>query len=164
MNEPFHSADVWIDGPARLLVGLDRDRLGSRLAGAAGLLHPHVRRVSIRLVDDAEMTRLHEQHMGKLCTTDVLTFPMSEPGEPIEADLVICLDEARRRATDLGHDAEREVLLYALHGLLHCAGFDDRDEGSAAKMHAEEDRILHTIGVGATYGAAGQASPRGACS
>jgi ssRNA-specific RNase YbeY (16S rRNA maturation enzyme) len=47
---------------------------------------------------------------------------------------------------------EREVLLYALHGILHCAGFDDRTPQDFEAMHAEEDRILLAIDVGATFG------------
>lgn len=97
------------------------------------------------------MARLHDRYKGEARTTDVLTFPLSEPDEPIEADIVICLDEAARRAADFGHPIERELLLYALHGLLHCAGFDDHDDIGAAAMHSEEDRILQFIGVGATF-------------
>jgi len=162
MNESSHPPDVWIDGPARLLAGVDRERLRSRLAEAARHLQRPIRRAAIRLVDDDEMARLHDRHMGVRSPTDVLTFDMAQPGGPIEADLVICVDEARRIAAELGHDVEREVLLYALHGLLHCAGFDDQDEPGAAAMHAEEDRILRLIGVGPTYDAGGRPAVRGA--
>ena len=38
-----------------------------------------------------------------------------------------------------------------VHGILHCCGFDDHDEESHQKMHAEEDRILNAIGVGTVW-------------
>ena len=47
----------------------------------------------------------------------------------------------------------------ALHGVLHCTGFDDRDAAGAAAMHAEEDRILGAIGVGATFGRGAGGAP-----
>ena len=69
----------------------------------------------------------------------------------IEADVVVCVDEAARRSAELGHSLERELLLYALHGVLHCAGFDDQTDEGFEAMHAEEDRILSVIGVGPTF-------------
>jgi probable rRNA maturation factor len=76
---------------------------------------------------------------------------MSSPGEPIDADVACCLDEAERRADSLGHERARELVLYALHGLLHVAGFDDHDEESFQRMHAEEDRLLESVGLGAIF-------------
>ncbi len=77
----------------------------------------------------------------------------------MEADIVVCADEAARRATEFDdsvagpvvHPVEQELLLYALHGVLHCAGFDDHTRQGFNAMHAEEDRILSAIGVGATF-------------
>jgi len=110
-----------------------------------------VERIGLRLVNDAAMTALHASWCDLDSTTDVLTFPMSGPDEPIDVDIAICLDEARRQATIRGHAVEREVLLYAIHGVLHVVGHDDHDPDSFERMHAEEDRILEAIGVGRTY-------------
>lgn len=107
---------------------------------------PALRRLTVRLVDDAEMTRLHARHMDDPTTTDVLTFVDGD-----EADVAVCVDEARRRAAELGHDLRRELLLYGLHGLLHAVGFDDRTPEDFTRMHAEEDRLLAAVGVGATF-------------
>ncbi len=110
-----------------------------------------VARASFRIVDDAEMSTLHERHSKIAGTTDVLTFPWASPPEPIEVDVAICHDEAKRRAAELGHSVDREVILYAVHGLLHAAGFTDDAADAHAAMHAEEDRLLEAIGVGATF-------------
>ncbi len=108
-------------------------------------------RYTVEIVDDARMQLLHQRWHGDPSTTDVLTFPMSREGEPIDADVACCLDEAERRAGRLGHDRARELVLYALHGLLHIAGHDDHDEESYARMHAEEDRLLELVGLGAVF-------------
>ena len=110
-----------------------------------------VARASFRIVGDAEMSTLHERHSKIVGTTDVLTFPWASPPEPIEVDVAICHDEAKRRAAELGHSVDREVILYAVHGLLHAAGFTDEATDAHAAMHAEEDRLLEAIGVGATF-------------
>jgi probable rRNA maturation factor len=120
----------------------------------------------VRLVGDEEMSALHERHSGVPGTTDVLTFDLSEgagAGERVlDADVVLCVDEARRRAAELGHTPARELLLYGVHAALHCLGHDDHDEAGAARMHAEEDRVLTAIGVGAVYAARAKAGAEGA--
>lgn len=132
---------------------IDLEWLRDRFARAAAMAGRPLARVTACLRSDAEMIRLHKAHCGLDSTTDVLTFPQSSQGEPVDVDIAVCVDEARRRAAEFGHSAERELLLYALHGLLHCCGHDDHDEASWAAMHAEEDRILAAIGVGPVFSA-----------
>ncbi len=107
--------------------------------------------VRARVVDDAAMAQAHRRHAGVEGTTDVLTFDLSEEAGRLDVDLLVCLDEAERRGAELGHAREREMLLYMVHGVLHCLGHDDADEAAARRMHAEEDRVLAAIGVGATF-------------
>jgi probable rRNA maturation factor len=125
------------------------------LARCVAHLPVTVRRAAISFVDDARMAALHAQFSGDPATTDVLTFAANAPGEPIDCDIAVCVDEAARRAMAIGHEPRRELLLYALHGLLHACGRDDRTPAEHAAMHAEEDRILDAIGVGPVYRAAG---------
>lgn len=121
------------------------------LREAIRLIDRPVTRITVSIIDDTEMSRLHKRHGGIDSSTDVLTFPMSDAQAPIEADIAVGVDVARRVAGELGHRVEHELLLYALHGVLHCAGFDDHSEKDYLTMHAEEDRILRAIGVGAVF-------------
>ena len=130
---------------------IDTAWLRDCLVAALAHLDRAVRRVDVTVVDDDEMRALNQAHRHVAETTDVLAFECSDPGRPMEADIVVCAGEAARRAAELGHSIERELLLYALHGALHCAGFDDQTENGFAAMHAEEDRILAAIGVGPTF-------------
>jgi len=117
--------------------------------------------VHVRVVDDAEMGRLHERYRGEAGTTDVLTFDLrDQPQEPIEGDVVVCLDEARRQAARRGHATRLEVLLYALHGLLHLAGEDDHDPAGFERMHRREDELLTAAGHGAVF-RPGETAPAG---
>jgi len=126
----------------------------------------------VRVVDDAEMATAHEEFAGVPGTTDVLTFDLTDPEqipdgrplltaetlfdarrplEPVESDIFICVDEAGRQAAKRGYSVERELLLYVVHGLLHCLGLDDHDEEDFWLMHRMEDVILERIGVGRTF-------------
>lgn len=133
------AADWLAEALRRVLVGLDEPRL----FGAG---------VDIAIVDDARMAQLHERHTGVAGTTDVLTFDLSDaPAAAIEAELVICADEAARQGAARGHDARLELLLYCVHGLLHLLGHDDHDPDAARRMHAREDELLMAAGFGAVY-------------
>jgi len=118
-------------------------------------------RCAIEIVDDRKMSLLHGRWMDDDSTTDVLTFPMSAPGEPIDVDIAVCVDEAERRAEEYGHDRLRELVLYALHGLLHVTGHDDHDAEEFRLMHAEEDRLLDAVGLGRVFAAGGHDSTEG---
>ena len=142
-------------------VPFELEPLRRQIAAAVGVLAASgasIARVHVQLVGDALMDHYHLRHSGIAGTTDVLTFLESGEGEPIEVDIIACVAEARRRANEFGHGIDQEILLYAVHGLLHCLGHDDHDPVAFERMHAEEDRILSAIGVGPTF------RPRGATS
>lgn len=130
------------------------DALREQARAAAGVLGCGGE-VRVRVVNDAEMAAAHVRYSGIEGTTDVLTFDLAEgasaEGAPLDVDILICVDEAARRGTEMGHATERELLLYIVHGVLHCLGHDDHDEVEYARMHALEDEVLAAIGVGATF-------------
>lgn len=111
--------------------------------------------VRVRIVDDAEMAEAHWEYCEIEGTTDVLTFDlidgMAAEGEPLDTDIMVCLDEATRQASPRGHRPEHEILLYVLHGVLHCLGYDDHEDADFERMHAREDEVLNAIGVGAIF-------------
>ena len=121
--------------------------------------------IEVSLVDDAIMAALHQQHCGDPSTTDVLTFDMRHGTAPpdgadadqdhVEGDLILCVDEAARQAAARRHELRVELLLYAVHGLLHLLGEDDHDDDGYERMHRREDQLLQQLGIGAVF-AAGQ--------
>lgn len=123
--------------------------------------------VRVSVLDDAAMSKLHKDFCDIEGTTDVLTFDLSDGRNSdidrvlitIDTDIAVCLDEALRHATPGGYPVEHELLLYVVHGVLHCLGHDDHDPEQAAAMHRREDEILRAIGVGAVYARPGAARP-----
>jgi len=129
----------------------DREWLIEAVARIIPLLGFPVARAAVEFVHDQRMCALHARHMGLDSTTDVLTFAQNEPGQPVDVDIAVCVDEAARRGHGTAHGTRGELLLYALHGLLHAAGHDDQDDASYRRMHAEEDRILEAAGFGRIF-------------
>ncbi len=152
-------ADASTDAPtldlaligADSLPPIDHEWLMTRLGEAIDALPHCVRRVAVRFVDATAMAQLHNRHCGIDGPTDVLTFPGGAPPGLVDADIAVCIDVAAQQASKRGHALRQELLLYIIHGVLHCAGYDDHAVEDARTMHAEEDRILTTIGVGVTF-------------
>jgi probable rRNA maturation factor len=92
------------------------------------------------LVDRATMARVHGDFMDDPTETDVITFPYGE--------ILICPAVARDRAKEYGHEADQEVLLYALHGLLHLTGYDDKKPALAKEMAKAQERLLRRVLAG----------------
>lgn len=165
-REPDPEPDSFVEviDPSRLLDSAAATWLTEQTRRALAVLNARGD-VRARIVADAEMAAAHQKYSGIPGTTDVLTFDLRDDpaaGDPLDVDLWICIDEARRHAADHGHSVERELLLYIIHGVLHCRGFDDHTQADHLAMHAEEDRILEAIGVGATFGSAADHANGGA--
>jgi len=109
--------------------------------------------ISLSLVGAAEITRLNRAHLASDEPTDVLSFPLLEPGElsgipaggrgrpePL-GDIVICMDVAREQAAEAGLPLSDELRALGAHGLLHLMGYG-HDEPSAAREMARLESEL----------------------
>ncbi|MGB0768641.1 MAG: rRNA maturation RNase YbeY [Phycisphaeraceae bacterium] len=137
------------------------DWLEAQVRRAAELCGLTRAEVSIAIVDDDEMAELHEHYAGVPGTTDVLTFDLADAAadddrpnpQSIEGDVVVCIDQAQRQAEARGHETRHELLLYAVHGLLHLVGEDDTTPDAFERMHAREDALLTEMGFGPLFNA-----------
>lgn len=133
--------------------------LHRQLSAAQTFIPSALRSLSIALVGDATMSRLHEDFLKIPGPTDVLTFELDHDprGRVIAGEVIVCLPQARRQAQKNGSTERKELLLYALHGMLHLSGFDDRTASGYRAMHRKEDQILTRLGVGPVFwGGAGR--------
>jgi probable rRNA maturation factor len=117
--------------------------------------------LSIRLGSDAEVHALNFEWRGKDRPTNVLSFPMTEPGdltgvaadgpELMLGDIVlargVCLAEAEEKAIPL----ESHAVHLMVHGTLHLLGYDHLDEAGAEDMEAREVRALARLGIADPY-------------
>ena len=130
-----------------------------RLAEVAGFVLEQMQvdpavELSVTLVDEPEMTRLHEQYMDEPGPTDVLAFPMddldaaaesdaeseagSDTGGRLLGDVILCPSVAAAQAADAGHDTDAELRLLCVHGVLHLLGYDHHAPADSRKMKARE--------------------------
>jgi probable rRNA maturation factor len=90
--------------------------------------------VAISLVSERVMARVHREFLNIDGPTDVITFPYGE--------ILICPAVAAENAAKYAVSVDREVVLYAIHGLLHLNGYDDISTDSARRMRSKQANIL----------------------
>jgi probable rRNA maturation factor len=106
--------------------------------------------LSLMIVDEPTMSRLHEQYMGEPGPTDVLAFPMDDlHGDLAEGadaelvgDVVLCPAIAETQARDAGHDTASELRLLCVHGVLHLLGYDHHEPEQEREMFGVQARLL----------------------
>lgn len=106
-------------------------------------LAPAPATLTLRLVDDDEIRDLNQRFRGKAEPTDVLSFSGEKTPEGRHlGDVVISVETAAARG---GVAVGRELQVLALHGILHCLGYDhETDDG---EMKALEARLrAHFLG------------------
>lgn len=133
----------------------------SRLAAAMdGLWEGDDLSAEIWLVSEEQIRELNARERGVDRVTDVLSFPSMDgiKGRPILSgehsdcndceghvflgSIVICEKRAREQAEEYGHPFERELWYLAVHGLLHCLGYDHETEEEKREMRAKEEEVM----------------------
>jgi len=109
--------------------------------------------VSVSFVRDPKIRELNRAFRGFDKPTDVLSFPLVEPGDAyagaqrLLGDIVISVDTARRQAAGYDAPLDREVARLLIHGVLHLLGHDHLEPVERAAMEAEERRLADAIGM-----------------
>lgn len=114
----------------------------SVLVSLARRLAPSWLRVQMVLTNDSELRRLNREFRDLDRATDVLAFlydtiPDSGADDP-HAEIYISVPRARLQARRQGHALRNELLLLALHGMLHLQGHDHQRPTEARRMRAAE--------------------------
>ncbi|MGC8643467.1 MAG: rRNA maturation RNase YbeY [Isosphaeraceae bacterium] len=151
-NHASQSAVVVEIGDTQGFLQVDHDRL-RRLARQV-LLGEGVRRasISLALVDDQTIHRINRDHLGHDWPTDVISFPLSPPGDAeLAGELVVSAEMARDATLSIGAEPADELALYVVHGLLHLCGYNDGNEEETRLMRQREDLVLRREGFANTY-------------
>lgn len=96
--------------------------------------------VTVALMSDDDVRRLHRDFLGLDSVTDIVTFPLG--GDTRGGDIAISVDRASEQAPEFGMTAWGEVCFLAVHGVLHLTGWDDGDDESRRRMLARQSEIL----------------------
>ncbi len=92
--------------------------------------------ISFILMDNQSIHELNKTYRNIDKPTDVLSFENESDIYEI-GDVFISIDKIKEQAEELNHSFEYELAYIAVHGFLHCLGYDhilDKDEIEMTKL------------------------------
>jgi probable rRNA maturation factor len=98
--------------------------------------------VSVAVVDDRTIARVHAEFLNDDSPTDVISFVLDSSPARLEGEIVASADTAAARAPQYRCSPERELLLYIIHGALHLVGYDDTTPKTRRTMRKMERKYL----------------------
>lgn len=111
--------------------------------------------VSLNLVNETKIRELNKKYRNKDEVTDVLSFPMLNQGDALQAwqgivltlgDIFLCLSIAKKEAKRENISMERKLTQLTVHGFLHLLGYGhELSKKDAKKMFRLENKILSKI-------------------
>jgi probable rRNA maturation factor len=99
--------------------------------------------ISVTFLDAATMSDLNETHLQHRGPTDVISFNLGTPNEPL-GDIYVCPDLAADSARELRLELREELLRLVIHGTLHVLGHD-HPEGAdleTSEMYRLQEALL----------------------
>jgi probable rRNA maturation factor len=120
--------------------------------------------IEIAFVSEEEIKELNNEQRNIDRVTDVLSFPYLDEirgkvltpadfGNEREEDgfllgsICICMQRAKEQAIEYGHSLEREVCYLALHGILHCFGYDHIEKVDEEQMTSLAEQIMTKLNL-----------------
>jgi len=91
---------------------------------------------------DQRLLEINRQFLQHDFYTDIITFPLSDPGQPISGEIYISVDRVRDNAREFGISIKRELHRVIFHGALHLCGYKDKSPKDEKLMRKMEDKYL----------------------
>ena len=110
--------------------------------------------LSLRLVNEAEITALNSQFRNKSKPTNVLSFPAQLPAGvdiPLLGDIAVCAQIVAEEARDQHKSLPAHWAHILVHGTLHLLGYDHIDDADANEMETMETTIITQLGFPPPY-------------
>jgi len=91
---------------------------------------------------DGYLLEINKQYLKHDFYTDIITFGLSEPGEPINAEIYISVDRVRENAGQFKTTLKKEMHRVIFHGALHLCGYRDKKKEEGILMRQMEDKYI----------------------
>jgi probable rRNA maturation factor len=102
--------------------------------------------INVCVMDDRRIRRINRLYLGHDRPTDVISFNLRQGRKKaLEAEIAVSAQAAARNAAQYGNTAQKELLVYIIHGVLHALGYDDRTAAQRTKMQAKTDAVVDRI-------------------
>jgi probable rRNA maturation factor len=121
---------------------LDRRRIRRAVRTIVTDAHFADAQISVTVVDDPMIAKLHQQYLHDPDPTDVLSFLLEQSAQVLEGEVIASAEMARACAPKYACTPAEELLRYVIHGTLHLVGYDDTTPRKRAVMKRKEEQYL----------------------
>lgn len=99
------------------------------------------------LCSDDYLLEINRQYLHHDYYTDIITFDLSEKGQPVNAEIYISVDRVRENAREFGPSLKKELHRVLFHGALHLCGYKDKTAAQKEEMRQLEEKYLRLYGA-----------------
>jgi probable rRNA maturation factor len=120
----------------------DRNKLKQFLVDQAALCKKGIYAINYIFCSDEYLLDLNKSHLSHNTLTDIITFELSGPGEPLISDIYISVERVKENAPLFNQSFQKELHRVIFHGMLHLCGFKDKKPTDQKLMKQMEEKWL----------------------
>ena len=120
----------------------DRNRLKKFLASLFKKEGKPLAELQYIFCSDDYLLAINRHYLSHDYYTDIITFDLSEKGQPINAEIYISVDRVRENAREFESSLKKELHRVIFHGALHLCGYKDKTAAQEKKMRQMEEKYL----------------------
>ena len=91
---------------------------------------------------DSFLLKINQKFLKHNSFTDIITFQLSDNGQPIISDIYISVDRIKYNSKSFAISFKDELHRAIFHGALHLCGYEDKGLKEGDKMKEREDFYL----------------------
>lgn len=92
---------------------------------------------------DDYLLELNKTHLNHDTYTDIITFELSGPHQPILSDVYISVERVKENSKLFNATFKRELHRVIFHGALHLCGYKDKSKEQSHQMRSKEEQYLN---------------------
>ena len=103
-------------------------------------------KLSFNFVSKEQLFKMNQKFLNHSNHTDIISFDYSQ-NNTLRAEFFISLWAVDVSSIEEGQTLENEVLRVVSHGVLHCIGFNDKNNQQKLEMRRNEDQFIDMFHV-----------------
>ncbi|MBX2895455.1 MAG: rRNA maturation RNase YbeY [Cyclobacteriaceae bacterium] len=135
MRISFHAADV-------SLPRFNKKKTANWIKTVVSNYKPSFSELTYVFCSDSYLLSINKEFLQHNTLTDIITFRLTQEGEPIEAEIYISVQRVEENAVKFHVSTDQELHRVIIHGVLHLVGFKDKKPAEKALMRKTEEACL----------------------
>tara|TARA_B100001250_G_scaffold354097_1_gene327780 strand:- start:520 stop:966 length:447 start_codon:yes stop_codon:yes gene_type:complete len=105
-----------------------------------------IKKIEYNFVSKNKILNLNKKYLKHNTETDIITFDYSK-SKIIHAEMYLCYSTIVRNSKENSQTVENEIVRVIIHGLLHCMGYNDKNDNETELMRIKEESFLKMFHV-----------------